>query len=130
MRVDPGLNPKGVMTFPVFRTVQTPLLRGPVFSVRDTAESAPVAIINQTTANRYFPGQDPIGKRVANSRDRIQREIVGVVADVKVSNLGAPPVEELYLHWLKFPGFRPPCWSAQRPIRSPWWPPSTARFPR
>jgi len=86
-----------------FRAVQTRLLRGRVFSVSDTAESAPVAIINQTAANRYFPGQDPIGKRVANSRDRIQREIVGVVADVKVSHLGAPPVEELYLPLAQVP---------------------------
>ncbi len=178
MRVDPGLNPKGVMTFPItlpsnrytqpaqivefyrqvlakvnsipevqsvsftshlplsgnarfiffcpegracqgigkdptiaqrqvtpdyFRGVQTALLHGRVFSDGDTAESAPVAIVNQTTANRYFPGQDPIGKRIANSRDRIQREIVGVVADVKVTNLGAPPVEELYLPLAQVP---------------------------
>jgi putative ABC transport system permease protein len=86
-----------------FRGVQTALLHGRVFSDSDTAESAPVAIVNQTTANRYFPRQDPIGKRIANSRDRIQREIVGVVADVKVTNLGAPPVEELYLPLAQVP---------------------------
>ena len=56
-----------------FRGVQTALLHGRVFSDGDTAESAPVAIVNQTTANRYFARQDPIGKRIANSRDRFNR---------------------------------------------------------
>jgi putative ABC transport system permease protein len=69
----------------------------------DSAAAAPVAIINESTANRYFVQQNPIGKRIANSRDRIQREIVGVVADVKFANLGAPPVEELYLPLAQVP---------------------------
>jgi putative ABC transport system permease protein len=80
-----------------FQTVRTPLLRGRVFTETDIAGASPVAIVNQTTANRYWPQQDPIGKRIANSRDMIQREVVGVVADVKFRTLGTANSEEMYL---------------------------------
>jgi putative ABC transport system permease protein len=56
-----------------------------------------VAIVNETTAKRYWPDQDAIGKHVANSRDMIQREIVGVAADVKFSTLNTANSEEMYL---------------------------------
>src|SRR5256885_13716349 len=70
-----------------FEAVRTPLLRGRVFSEQDSVESQPVAIVNETTAKLYWPNQNPIGKHLANSRDMIQREIVGVVADVKFNTL-------------------------------------------
>jgi putative ABC transport system permease protein len=79
-----------------FDAVRTPLLRGRVFTESDVAGGAPVAIINQTVASRYWPGQDPIGKRLANSRDMIQREIVGVVGDVKFNTLNTANSEEMY----------------------------------
>jgi putative ABC transport system permease protein len=80
-----------------FETARTPLLRGRVFSDTDVAGGSLVAIVNDTTARRYWPGQDPIGKRLANSRDMIQREIVGVVADVKFRTLDAANLDEVYL---------------------------------
>lgn len=80
-----------------FDTVRTPLLRGRVFDKQDTASGPPVVIINSTTANRYFPGESPIGKHLANSRDKVQREIVGVVADVKFNALSAASAEEMYV---------------------------------
>ncbi len=80
-----------------FDTMRTPLLRGRAFTDRDLESSPPVAIVNQTIAERYWPGQDPLGKHIANSRDMIQREIVGVAADVKFSALDAPSAEEMYL---------------------------------
>jgi putative ABC transport system permease protein len=79
-----------------FDAMRTPLLRGRVFTESDVAGGAPVAIINQTVASRYWPGQDPIGKHVANSRDMVQREIVGVAADVKFDTLNAANSEEMY----------------------------------
>jgi putative ABC transport system permease protein len=54
-------------------------------------------IVNETTARRYWPGAEPIGKHLANSRDMISREVVGVAADVKFRTLDAPNVEEMYL---------------------------------
>jgi putative ABC transport system permease protein len=80
-----------------FEATRTPLLHGRVFTDSDVAGGAPVAIVNEMTAKLYWPAQEPIGKRVANSRDMIQREVVGVVADVKFSTLNAANSEEMYL---------------------------------
>ena len=80
-----------------FDTVRTPILKGRVFSARDTASSPVVVVVNQTTADRYWPNQNPIGKHLANSRDMIQREVIGVVSDVKFNALNAANVEEMYL---------------------------------
>jgi putative ABC transport system permease protein len=80
-----------------FETVRTPLLRGRVFNERDTSISPPVIVVNQTVADRYWPGKNPIGKHLANSRDMIQREVVGVVADVKFNALNVASSEEMYL---------------------------------
>jgi len=80
-----------------FETVRTPVLKGRVFTERDNAGSLLVVVVNQTMADRYWPGQNPIGKHLANSRDMIPREVIGVVADVKFSALNAANVEEMYL---------------------------------
>jgi putative ABC transport system permease protein len=80
-----------------FEATRTRVLRGRVFAQTDAADTPPVVIVNETTARRYWPGVDPLGKHLANSRDRVQREIVGVVADVKFRALSAPSVEEMYL---------------------------------
>jgi len=80
-----------------FEAVHTPLLQGRVFSERDTASSPPVAVVNQTVAEHYWPGKNPIGKHIANSRDMIQREVVGVVSDVKFNALNIVNSEEMYL---------------------------------
>jgi len=80
-----------------FDTVRTPLLRGRVFTERDTVSTPPVVVVNQTVADRYWPGQNPIGRHIANSRDMIQREVVGIVADVKFNALNVASSEEMYL---------------------------------
>jgi len=79
-----------------FAAVRTPLLKGRVFTERDTASSPLVVVVNQTIAERYWPGLNPIGKHLANSRDMLPREVVGVVADVKFTALNAANVEEMY----------------------------------
>jgi putative ABC transport system permease protein len=80
-----------------FDAARTPLLNGRVFSERDSSAAQPVVIVNETTAKRYWPGQNPIGRHLANSRDMIQREVIGVVADVKFNTLNATSSEEMYL---------------------------------
>jgi predicted permease len=65
--------------------------------------SMPVVIINATTANRYFPGQDPVGKHLANSRDMKPREIVGVAGDVKFTSLSAANAEIVYWPMAQLP---------------------------
>jgi putative ABC transport system permease protein len=86
-----------------FETVRTPLLNGRTIDEKDIAGGSPVAIINETAAKHFFPGQNPVGKHIANSRDMVQRGIVGVVADVKFNTLNAADVEEMYLPMAQVP---------------------------
>ncbi|HEX4488833.1 MAG TPA: ABC transporter permease [Terriglobales bacterium] len=72
-----------------FSTLHANLIRGRYFSDAEDKSKAGVAIINQALANKYFPGQDPLGKKFGDtdlSPDSM-REIVGVVEDVHESEL-------------------------------------------
>ena len=80
-----------------FRVMGIPLLRGRVFEQSDTAEGQQAAIINETAANVFFHGQDPIGKWIANSRDMVPLNIIGVVKDVRYNGLGTPAFQEIYM---------------------------------
>ena len=86
-----------------FETIQIPLLRGRFFGEQDASGKQLVIIVNETLAKRYWPGQNPIGKHVANSRDMIQREVVGVVGDVKFRSLDAANSEEIYVPMAQIP---------------------------
>ncbi len=74
-----------------FRALGVPLLRGRVFTPADTEKSAPVALISESLARRYFHGGDPIGRRMRQSGPGGEpvMEIVGVVGDVKYWGLNA-----------------------------------------
>jgi len=66
------------------RTLQATLLRGREFTAGDLAAVRPVMIINNTAAQRYFRGDDPIGQSIAlGGAGSPLREVVGVVADIK-----------------------------------------------
>jgi putative ABC transport system permease protein len=65
-----------------FSTMGIPLLQGRVFSEQDRGDSLPVAVINQTMAQRNWPGQDPLGKRIRwGSKLDATLTVVGVVKD-------------------------------------------------
>ncbi len=78
-----------------FGTMGIGLVRGRYFRDADDRHSAQVVIINQTLADRYFDGQDPIGRRV-RLEDREEREIVGIVADVPPFLPGIAVQPEMY----------------------------------
>jgi len=80
-----------------FKTMQVPLLRGRVFDAHDNADSRNVSIINQELADKYFPGQDPLGKSLLLTRMNFMTVVVGVVGSVKYAGLNAPSGAELYL---------------------------------
>jgi putative ABC transport system permease protein len=64
------------------------LIAGRDFTDQDTKDSPPVVVISQTLAKQMFPDQDPIGKVIRSWRDDNKpRQIVGLVADIKVSSL-------------------------------------------
>ena len=65
------------------KVMQTPLLRGRFLSPQDNEHSATVIVIDERFAQLYFPGQDPIGKRINMDIVNITAEIVGVVGHVK-----------------------------------------------
>jgi len=79
---DPFAN-YALVTPDFFKTIRVPVVRGREFTARDTLDSAPVVIINEAMARRYWPGEDPIGKRVTVTimPGEQPREIVGVVGD-------------------------------------------------
>jgi predicted permease len=81
-----------------FRTLRIPVLRGRAFTDQDTATQTRVAIVNQALAERFWPGEDPIGKHVRTGKDAVKDdyEIVGVVATGKYRTLGEGPRPFLY----------------------------------
>ena len=94
-----GFNAKfDYVTPDYFATIGTPLLRGRDFDARDTAASPWVAIINRTFAERSFAGENPIGQKVLVWRDeKIPREIVGVVGDLKTGDLTAAAGAQIFV---------------------------------
>jgi predicted permease len=72
-----------VVTPGYFETLRIPLLRGRVFVDRDRADAMPVVVISDTAARRYWPGEDPIGKRIETESGPGILTIVGVVGDVR-----------------------------------------------
>ena len=88
-----------------FATMGIPLKRGRVFTDQDTETSPKVAVINETLANRHFPGEDPIGKRISLIMfgDPVDHEIIGVVGDVKHSTLDSESGLEVYDSYIQTP---------------------------
>jgi macrolide transport system ATP-binding/permease protein len=72
-----------------FEAMRIPILRGRAFTEQDTSKSLPVVIVNQALANAFWPGQDPIGKRVSFGNDQTKYlEVVGIAQDGKYWTLG------------------------------------------
>jgi putative ABC transport system permease protein len=79
-----------------FQAMRTPLLHGRFFGDQDVAGGNNVVLVNQSLADRYWPNQNPIGKYLMNSRDRVQREVVGVVASVKFTSLSTSDFPQVF----------------------------------
>jgi putative ABC transport system permease protein len=84
-----------------FRTIGIRLLLGRDFDERDTATSHPVMIVNEEFARRFFPSEDPIGKRI---QTRDWRTIVGVVGSVKHQQPWRLPQPMMYVPHAQDPG--------------------------
>ncbi len=81
-----------------FETMQVPLLRGRAFTDSDNKTAVPVAIVNQTMASKFWPGEDPIGKRfrVVGPKERFV-EIVGIAGNGQYMLMGESPQSFFYL---------------------------------
>jgi predicted permease len=83
------------------KAMNVPLRQGRYFDDRDNEQSVPVAIINETMARQYWPGENPLGRRFKigdpDDPERPWTQIVGIVADIRQMGLDEPVKAEMYL---------------------------------
>ena len=82
-----------------FSVMGIPLRRGRLFNEYDSSSSAPVVLISETLAKRYFPNEDPLGRHLSFGfpiNGVASREIVGIVGDIHDVSLGKEPGPMLY----------------------------------
>src|SRR5262249_13143051 len=83
-----------------FQAMGIPLLQGRVFQESDGVGSIPVVIINETLASRYWPHENPLGKRLRGFDPRGQHDdwltVVGVVKDTRSGGLEKRPFSQIY----------------------------------
>ena len=82
-----------------FATMGIPVIRGRDFTDRDNGDSKDVVIISEKTAQQFWPGQDPIGKRLKpgfSTSSSPWREVIGIVKDVRQNDFVASPKRQMY----------------------------------
>ncbi len=86
-----------------FQAVGIPLLQGRYFNSNDNPKAAKVVMINQTLANQVLPGEDAVGKRLIFGAGSQPVEVIGVVADEKVTQLDTKQTGIVYEPYLRSP---------------------------
>ena len=83
-----------------FEALGIPLLRGRMFEPTDRPEGPPVVLVNEAFAEQHFPGEDPVGKRIAFDRvatpESVWHEIIGIVGDQHQESPSQPPRPEVF----------------------------------
>jgi len=92
-----------VVSSDYLRALGVPLLRGRWFTSQDLAGAPGVVLISKSLAQRYWPDQDPVGKRLQFPGDKEWQTVVGVVADTKISQLTEESQTALYRPFLQAP---------------------------
>ena len=84
-----------------FATIHAKLLRGRYFTDAEDGTKPMVIVVNEAFAKKYFPGEDPVGKRMGDTEltPKSIREIVGVVADFKDAGLAQEQWPAEYFHF-------------------------------
>ncbi|HTH47047.1 MAG TPA: ABC transporter permease [Candidatus Limnocylindria bacterium] len=106
----PGQEPLGqqrVVTAGYFRTMGVNLVRGRDFDATDTPGKPPVTLINETLARQFFPGADPIGKRIRTkeSGENEWATIIGIVRDVRANALELKPTPGFFFPYSQQPTY-------------------------
>jgi putative ABC transport system permease protein len=93
-----------------FDVFKIPVKKGRAFDERDTARSQPVVVINEAMAREYFPKSDPLSQRLVIGRGVMQefateseRQIVGVVGDIRDGGLNSEPGPTMYIAQAQVP---------------------------
>ena len=90
-----------------FETLKVPIVRGRAFTSADKADSHGVAIVNQAFAEKYWPNQDAIGKRIhLTDPAKTAFEIVGVAKTSRYLFISEPPLPFVYLPFAQHPSSR------------------------
>ena len=83
-----------------FRTLEIALRRGRLLTEQETQDAPRAAVINEALAKKYFPGEDPIGKRITfgnpQAPDATWWNIVGIIADVRQSSLDKDAYPQIF----------------------------------
>ncbi len=80
-----------------FKTLRIPLVKGREFTDSDRKDTTLVVIVNEAMAKHFWPGEDAVGKRFHFFGETKLREVVGVVRDTVVNNIGEEPQPLAYL---------------------------------
>jgi putative ABC transport system permease protein len=94
-----------VVTPSAFSVLGIRFISGRAFTRADDATRPPVAVVTEAMARRYWPNESPIGKRLSLSfyGPPLEREVIGIVADVRQQALEAPPEAVVYLPYAQMP---------------------------
>jgi len=84
-----------------FRAMRIPVTRGREFSASDNATGPAAIVINETAAQRFWPGMDPLGRRIAITGKPTEFTVVGITGDVRQSDFGSAPRPEIFLSALQ-----------------------------
>jgi putative ABC transport system permease protein len=83
-----------------FEAMRIPLRKGRFFDEHDGAQAAPVVMINETMARKFWQNQDALGRRMQYHHDGPWFQIIGIVGDVRQMGLNEPPRQEMYFpYW-------------------------------
>ena len=86
-----------IVSHDYFRTMRIPLLKGRYFDEHDTKGAPETVIVDETLAERFWPNEDPIGKRLQRGGSASWRTVVGVISDAKqYSSEKEPPIAVYY----------------------------------
>jgi putative ABC transport system permease protein len=99
--IDPGLQADASAVSPRYlRAIGATLLRGRLINEQDTSGSLPVTVISETAAERFWPGEDPLSKRLSvglSDEKRVWRQVVGIVRSTRHRGLDGPVRPEVFL---------------------------------
>ena len=85
-----------------FRTLGIPIVQGRAFEWSDDAKAPKAVIVSESTARRYWPNENPIGKHLTYARREVVAEVVGIAGDVKTRSLEADAGLAFYTPYQQF----------------------------